>query len=323
MTLLNGNPGAHRTDPAADLLTFVPLVTQVVTPVVDSVGGIVTPTPTQPPSSGSTEMWGTDGHDTMWGTAQSDFVRIGAGHDWLSGDGGSDTIFGGDGNDHLYGHSAGGGSDLGDLIHGEGGNDYIKGNAGNDTLMGGEGADRLRGSADNDYVDGGNGNDSVQGNVGNDTVIGGAGNDTVGGGQDNDSVNGGDGNDHLYGGMGYDTFVGGSGADIFHLDAGNAPTLSVPNLLGQHETVEDFTDGLDKIDLQFAVETVQHGAAQSTLAGALVLAEQLLTGQSSSVAAVQVGADTFLFYASGGAVAGNMVEFADVHADLITEADFI
>ena len=96
-------------------------------------------------------------------------------------------------------------------VFGEEGNDTISGGAGDDWLAGGEGNDILTGGAGRDVLDGGEGDDSITGGNGNDAITGGAGNDT------------------LTGGYGDDTFIYASGD-------GN-------------DTITDFTDGADTIDL--------------------------------------------------------------------------
>ena len=101
-------------------------------------------------------------------------------------------------------------------VFGEEGNDTISGGAGDDWLAGGEGNDILTGGAGRDVLDGGEGDDSITGGKGNDAITGGAGNDT------------------LTGGYGDDTFIYASGD-------GN-------------DTITDFTDGADTIDLSAVSE---------------------------------------------------------------------
>ena len=73
------------------------------------------------------------------------------------------------------------------------------------------------------------GRDTLDGNSGNDRLIGGEGRDTLGGGE---------GDDWLSGGTGTDTLTGGAGADTFVYFAGHGS-----------DTITDFTDGEDVIDL--------------------------------------------------------------------------
>ena len=84
-------------------------------------------------------------------------------------------------------------------------------------------------------------------------AIGGSGNDTLiandfgcflGGGGGNDWLVGGAGNDRLVGGPGGDSLTGGAGADTFAFATGDSPTAS-----GQHDLINDFTPGLDHIDV--------------------------------------------------------------------------
>ena len=98
-----------------------------------------------------------------------------------------------------------------------------------DFVFGGEGDDTLDGGAGNDWIFGGEGVDTLDGNAGNDRLIGGEGRDTLEGGA---------GDDWLSGGAGTDTLTGGAGADTFAYHAGDGS-----------DTITDFSDGEDKIDL--------------------------------------------------------------------------
>lgn len=113
--------------------------------------------------------------------------------------------------------------------HGTPGNDYFVGEAGGDALYGYDGDDTLLGGAGNDFLYGGAGNDTLNGGAGNDTLVGHLGDDRLYGGAGNDRLAGGAGDDRLWGGGGSDGFVfwGANGND----------------------TVVDFTDGEDLIDL--------------------------------------------------------------------------
>ena len=100
--------------------------------------------------------------------------------------------------------------------------DILAGDLRDNTLMGRDGDDTLYGGPDG-------GDDSIYGENGNDSIFGGMGNDTVHGGTGNDTIYGGAGDDALSGGPDNDTFV-------FAPDGGA-------------DTVYDFADGDDKIDL--------------------------------------------------------------------------
>ena len=98
-----------------------------------------------------------------------------------------------------------------------------------DFIFGGEGDDRLDGGGGEDWILGGEGNDTLDGNTGNDRLFGGEGRDTLDGGENDD---------WLSGGTGTDTLTGGTGADTFAYFAGHGS-----------DTITDFTDGEDTIDL--------------------------------------------------------------------------
>ncbi|HMI20285.1 MAG TPA: M10 family metallopeptidase C-terminal domain-containing protein, partial [Sphingomonas sp.] len=127
----------------------------------------------------------------------------------------------------------------------------------------------------------------------------------------NDQLFGDAGNDVLVGERGYDSLWGGDGNDLFLFGYhGAVQDASTANLLtaataahhDQTDVIMDFTDGEDKVGLSFTVDHVYHqqtGVTFTSVDAALVYAEQLLdaaTAAGNEVAAIQVGADTYLFY---------------------------
>jgi serralysin len=274
---------------------------------------------------------GSDGNDTLDHAIVIEPVQIGGGA-------GSDVITGGSNNDHLYGNTPdaiAGAADGNDRIFGGAGHDYIQGNAGDDDLFGGDGNDRIYGGAGEDDLHGGDGNDHLQGNRGDDDLEGGAGDDTLRGGADNDELEGGsgndqllgdNGNDELQGGLGIDVLTGGAGRDTFEFDQNDA-LIGSGSSLSAVDTITDFTEGQDEIDLDFDVAQVLTAVGQSfaDLAAAQSYATQLLTGDAGTreVAALGVGADTFLFFTGwGGDAVDSVVRLANVQPDTITTADF-
>ena len=190
---------------------------------------------------GDNTLTGDTGDDTLLGHEGTDTIYGGAGNDGLWGHAGDDTLYGGEGDDALYGDAVRDPADTGDdTLYGGAGNDAMWGHAGDDTLYGGEGDDRLYGDAarDGEYQGVYTGDDTIYGAAGDDTIYGGAGNDTLYGGEDNDYLQGDEGDDTLYGGVGDDTMRGGADADTFVFAAGHG-----------NDTIKDFTDGEDLIDL--------------------------------------------------------------------------
>ena len=262
---------------------------------------------------------GGGGNDTLTGNDANNLLQGMDGHDNLYGGAGADTLMGGDGNDHLYGQSAAGGPDGADSLSGGNGSDYLQGNAGNDTLDGGDGSDRINGGANDDLITGGVGNDTVNGNLGNDTIDGGDGNDSLRGGQGNDSIAGGDGDDVISGDLGQDMVSGGTGADLFQF-TGQASPESAP------DRIADFTHGADLLSIGFRPVIVLNGAAQANLAAAGTLAQQLFDGDPGDheAAAIGVGADSYIFYASdAGGTVNSAILLAGVAAGTIATTDFI
>lgn len=277
-------------------------------------------------------LTGNDAHSLI-GTAGADRLTGGDGGDMIQGGAGSDTLLGGAGNDHLYGRAAAGGADGADSLIGGDGNDYLQGNAGADTLDGGAGSDRMFGGADGDLIRGGGGNDTINGNTGDDTIAGGDDNDAIKGGQGNDLLAGDAGNDMLSGDLGDDTLAGGagidwltggSGADTFRFAGHDAAFATSGGSAWTSDTITDFVHGTDRLALGFGIASVLTGSAQADMAAADSHAATLLAGHAGSVAAIGVGADTYLFYASsGGAVVDSAIRLAGLAPSSLAAADFI
>ncbi|MFZ7094081.1 calcium-binding protein [Primorskyibacter sp. 2E233] len=177
--------------------------------------------------TGDDTMHGDDGADFLWGKADNDVLTGGNGADSMFGGFGDDSLQGDSGDDKLSGGETFFGKTPGDL---DSGNDTLDGGAGNDTLNGHDGNDSLLGGADNDRLFGGTGDDALFGGDGNDFLWGQSGNDHLDGGAGSDFLHGGSGDDTLTGGAGTDTF-------IFYDNGGN-------------DTISDFENGLDRIDLR-------------------------------------------------------------------------
>jgi serralysin len=281
--------------------------------------------------SGSDTLDGGDGNDLIQGSPGIGPAGSGGEGDYYLGGAGQDTVLGGPGNDHIYGYSAdaAGLPDLGDSLSGGDGNDYIQGNAGADRIDGGDGNDRLYGGADDDRLIGGAGFDYLQGNrgsdiisgfAGNDTIRGGADNDTIGGDDGDDLISGDDGNDRLIGGAGHDRLTGGAGADRFEFATGDAAFGD-----GAADRIMDFADGSDVIALPFQVTQVLYGTADGFDAADDVAVSLIANdGGDRELAAVSVGADTFLFYHASGSSAApdSLIIVQGVQASAFGVADF-
>lgn len=227
---------------------------------------------------GPDHLAGNNRDDTLFGHGGADSLEGGSANDWISGGDGEDTLEGGDGADTLQG---GTGDDA--LIGGDEA-DWMFGEDGHDQLLAGPGADRAQGGAGDDQADGGAGNDRLEGGSGKDSLDGGTGNDTLEGGHDNDTLfgnsdfdtlygNGGDDlldgggrNDRLIGGKGDDTLIGGGGNDTFVIRrVGNGD-----------DTVVDFQNGADRVDLlalgiqNFNALNNTFGALSETADGVLI-----------------------------------------------------
>ncbi len=182
-------------------------------------------------------LLGDDQGNGFYGQSGDDQIYGLDGNDFLYGQDGVDKIIGGDGDDFI---NAGAGDDTN--VNGGSGNDKIDGGSGNDALFGGIGDDVIDGGNDDDFVYGNEGNDTLTGGDGEDDIRGGTGNDSLWGGSGNDFMMGDAGDDVLSMGPGNDTASGGAGADVFEFRMNASGG-------GGFNTVQDFTDGQDRLDL--------------------------------------------------------------------------
>ena len=202
---------------------------------------------------GNDTVNGNEGADTLNGGEGNDILNGGDGDDTLEGGPGADMLDGGPGSDTAsYEHSAAAvlvrlhdaravrfgdaqgdtltniehlvGSDYNDILAGDGEDNVLRGGGGHDDLYGGPAG----------------GDDQMYGDDGDDRIFGGRGDDTLTGGEGNDLLKGGPGDDVLIvDGDDMDVVNGGPGSDTFRF---------FPSDLGGG-SIQDFTDGEDKIDL--------------------------------------------------------------------------
>ena len=112
------------------------------------------------------------------------------------------------------------------------------------------------GNALNNLLTGNAGDNRLSGGIGNDVLSGADGNDILRGGIGADLLAGGDGDDILRGDLGRDTLTGGQGNDSFVF---NALSHSAPDAASA-DTITDFTQGEDRIDLS-AVDAIAGNGA--------------------------------------------------------------
>ncbi|MEM6381296.1 MAG: FG-GAP-like repeat-containing protein [Pseudomonadota bacterium] len=218
--------------------------------------------------SGYDTLWGGGGNDTLAGGENFDILYGHTGNDILDGGGDDDILSGGGGNDTLIGDEGN------DTLNGDGGNDLLSGNQGDDVLVGGADNDVLNGGDGNDQLFAGSGDDVSRGQAGDDFISSGAGDDTLEGGSENDSLFGGfgvdtllgdAGDDYLHAGASNDFLFGGSGNDILEgredddvlnggagtdtLTGGTGADTFVFGVAFGHDTVKDFQNNIDQLDL--------------------------------------------------------------------------
>ncbi len=167
----------------------------------------------------------------------------GSGDDTLIGNGADNELTGNGGNDELVGGT---------------GDDDLDGSSGNDTLQGDSGSDDATVSSGTNTIYGGSGFDDLDGGTGVDTIFGGSGNDNIFGRGNADTLYGGRGDDTIEEGTGADTIIGGMGADtLIGSDVGDPDgdidtfvfNAMSDSFFGNGDTIVDFEDGIDQIDL--------------------------------------------------------------------------
>lgn len=118
---------------------------------------------------------------------------------------------------------------------------------GTDMEIGDDGKDQFSTGSGQDFLDGNGGRDILQSGKGDDVATGGAGNDWIFGIAGNDTLLGEAGADKIRGGHGIDVIDGGAGDDW--LSGGKDADMFVFNLGTDVDTIIDFDNGKDKIDL--------------------------------------------------------------------------
>ncbi|MBS9392912.1 MAG: DUF4214 domain-containing protein [Dolichospermum sp. LBC05a] len=145
---------------------------------------------------------------------------------------------------------------------------------------------------------------TLTGGAGKDSLDGGAGKDSLDGGAGADTLTGGAGNDTLTGGTGGDTLTGGAGNDIFVYTNPNQSNRLTLTENVTFDTITDFTQGQDKIQLiglttaaqytaQNLVQTAVNASGQLTLNAALLDAAKVAIGQDKFGAFV-LGGNTYI-----------------------------
>ncbi len=219
-------------------------------------------------NSGKNQLSGLNGADELRGEGGNDTLTGGEGVDTLDGGTGADRMEGGQKNDLYYVDN---GLDL--VIETDptnaGGYDTVftsvaiamPDNVEKLIFNGFDDGMMLSGNDLANFLQGNYTDDIIEAGQGNDTGVGGSGNDSVSGGTGNDSLTGDYGDDTLQGDAGRDALTGGQGADTFVFigttDSNGSTT----------DTIRDFQDDLDRIDLRAVDAAPQSGNQAFTFIG--------------------------------------------------------
>jgi Ca2+-binding RTX toxin-like protein len=191
------------------------------------------------------QLRGLDGADQLNGFSGQDVLDGGNDNDIVLGGAGEDTVIGGAGSDFLNGES---GFDT--VSYATSAAAVFASLATGDAFVGGDkdglfNFESLTGSAFADKLVGDDGGNTLSGLAGIDVLVGGFGSDVLTGGNGSDELSGGVDADLLVGGAGADTLLGGAGADTFDFNKLSESRAR----LGAGDSVGDFVEGLDVIDL--------------------------------------------------------------------------
>jgi Ca2+-binding RTX toxin-like protein len=279
-------------------------------------------------SSVANHIRGGGGNDKISGAGGNDLLNGESGNDIIDGGTGNDTIWGGIGNDTLNG------GDNNDDLNGNEDNDKIMGGNGDDTIDTGPGINIADGGAGVDTIrynyigeldlEGGNTteptlivdlmngkarlvnspivlddrlsnienvigsriDDIITGNDGANVLSGDWGQDRLFGRNGNDTLRGGDGSDYLNGGQGSDFLWGDSGADTFVFEPSNTR---------DRDTIRDFEDSIDVIDLSAYHIQFQNLLITDSGADALIRVGNQITIELDNVHAWQLTPSDFIF----------------------------
>jgi Ca2+-binding RTX toxin-like protein len=288
IVLQAGSAIDYESEPAINLLLTVNSATGTLTrPFTVIVTDIVeTPQPTEGDDRGATAITGTSvadqlfglgGNDELFGLGGNDVLDGGTGDDVLLGGLGADTLIGGDGRDAASYQFAAASVRV-DLLTPT----KNTGEASGDTYSS---IENLIGS---DYAD------SLGGNHRSNTLYGGAGDDFLNGQGDSDTLYGEAGNDVLQGGGGNDRLEGGAGDDTLNGGIGGRDWFVFSTTGWGHDTIQDFEDGVDLIDLRGSGVSFEQLSISQSGSGVLVGLGDGSTILLNNLGAAQLTASDFL-----------------------------
>ena len=192
------------------------------------------------------------GNDIVIGNEVENHLEGRGGDDELLGSGGDDVLEGGPGADRMNGSL---GEDTATYESSDAGvvvrlhsREARGGHAEGDTFIGTVTVEDKE-VPDIEHLSGSSYADILAGDLRDNTLKGGGGDDTLYGGPDggDDKLYGEEDNDRIYGGKGNDTIVGGTGDDLLSGGPDDDTFVFAPGV--GNDTITDFTDGDDKIDL--------------------------------------------------------------------------
>lgn len=180
-----------------------------------------------------------------------------------------------------------------------------------------KGASDLTGTGNglDNLITGNAGDNRLYGGMGADTLLGGAGDDLLHGGFGADRLSGEEGDDTLRGAFGRDTLTGGQGNDVFVFSSlGHSGAT-----LASADTITDFTQGEDRIDLS-AIDALRGNAAADDLFS--FIGASGFTGVAGQLHAVQSGGVTLIeMDVNGDGQADAVIRLNGLYA--LTAGDFL
>ena len=232
------------------------------------------------------------------GNGNDVIMAVGGGNDTIDAGGGRNAITLGSGNDILQSTgddtvNAGAGHETIGVIGTH--NDLIRGNSSELFFVAGSGSATVFGGTGSDTFFGGKGTAEVHGGTGGDNLlIAGAGNATLFGGGNGDQLFGGLGNDTFVASTGTATITAGSGTNLFVFTDGQA---------GGTASIQGFTSGSGRIDLQgYGKNEVANALKSQTVAGGT---DTITLSDHTTISFASVNSLTASDFITSGSAAGN------------------
>lgn len=183
----------------------------------------------------------------------------------------------------------------------------LVGSANDDTIIGGDNDNSAEGMAGDDVFELFNGDDMADGGLGNDYI-------NAGGGAD--ILIGGGGADTLRGAFGNDILTGNDGEDVFYMDTHSGTDIV------ETDVITDWEDGIDKIDIGWFTNILQH--FDTTITDAKITGSEFatfITGIDNGFIKVAITPTSIILNNNQNTDGDLIIDIGDT--SMLTEDDFL